>query len=59
MKKDITWEDVAIIIAIYEDGIEAGKFSRYGDSSLLQKYSKNILKQFYKLKEINEKHISQ
>lgn len=58
MEKNITWEDVAIIIAIYEDGIEAGKFNRYGDSSLIPKYSKSVLKQFYKLKN-NEKHISQ
>lgn len=50
----LTWKDVAILITIYEQEVEAGNISRYEDEGApsLQEASEIILKRF---KEIRKK----
>ena len=42
----LTWEDVAILITIYEAGIENGDYRRYNDAYWMKKYSQDILRRF-------------
>lgn len=53
-KKDpsLTWEDVAILITIYEQEVEAGIISRYEDEGVpsLQEASEIILRRFNEIR---------
>lgn len=48
LKEKLTWEDVAVLITIYEQEVEAGNISRYEDEGApaLQEASEIILRQF-------------
>ena len=53
--KELTWKDIATIITIYEEGIEKGNISKYGDTSNLQKYSEYVLSNFLEIKDNMER----
>lgn len=42
----LTWEDVAILITIYEAGIDNGDYRRYNDAEWMKEYSQDILRKF-------------
>jgi len=46
IKEKLTWQDVAILITIYEAGIENGDYRRYNDAYWMKKYSQDILRRF-------------
>jgi len=46
------WQDIATIITIWEEGLKTDEFTNIGESGLLEKQSKEILKKYKKLKEI-------
>lgn len=47
-EKDIalTWEDVAILVTIYEQGVDNGDYRRYNESEWMKEYSQDILRKF-------------
>ena len=48
---NLTWQTIAKIITIYEQEVDAGSISRYGDAKDIQPYCEKILgryKQLYK-----------
>lgn len=47
----LTWEDVAILITIYEAGIENGDYRRYNDAEWTKEYSQDILRRFNEIKQ--------
>lgn len=47
----LTWEDVAILITIYEAGIDNGDYRRYNDAEWMKEYSQDILRRFNQWKE--------
>lgn len=50
VKQDTTlsWQDVAMIITIYEEAINSGEIRRYNDAGFMKEYSQYILKCFNK-----------
>lgn len=42
----LTWQDVSIIITIYEAGIDSGDYRRYNDAEWMKEYSQDILRKF-------------
>ena len=51
-KKDnaLTWEDVSILITIYEAGIDNGDYRRYNDAEWMKEYSQDILRRFNEIR---------
>lgn len=51
-KKDIalTWQDVAILITIYEHGVDNGDYRRYNDAEWMKEYSQDILRRFNEIR---------
>lgn len=47
----LTWEDVAILITIYEQGIDNGNYRRYNDAEWMKEYSQDILRRFNEIKQ--------
>lgn len=47
----LTWEDVAILITIYEQGIDNGDYCRYNDAERMKEYSQDILRKFNEIKQ--------
>ena len=50
LKEKLTWEDVAILITIYEQGVDNGDYRRYNDADWMKKYSQDILQKFNKIR---------
>ena len=52
-EKDIalTWEDIAKIITIYEEGIDNGDYRRYNEAEWMKEYSQDILRKFNEMKD--------
>lgn len=54
LKEKLTWQDVAIILTIYVEGVENGKYKQYADpkrlKELLKEYSEDVLREFVKIK---------
>ena len=53
LKKDdlaLTWEDVTILITIYEAGIDNGDYRRYNDAEWMKEYSQDILRKFNEIR---------
>jgi len=48
MEKELTWQEIAMILAIYEHCIESGIISRYGDAQDVQAASEEILRRFHR-----------
>ena len=46
----LTWEDVAILITIYEAGIENGDYRRYNEAEWMKEYSQDILRKFNEIR---------
>ena len=42
----LTWEDVAILITIYEQGVDNGEYRWYNDAEWMKEYSQDILRRF-------------
>lgn len=42
----LTWQDVSILITIYEVGIDNGDYRRYNDAEWMKEYSQDILRKF-------------
>lgn len=42
----LTWEDVAILITIYEQGVDNGDYRRHNDAEWMKEYSQDILRKF-------------
>ena len=49
LKPELTWQDIAKILSIYELEISSGNISRYGDASDLKPISERILVRFNEL----------
>lgn len=51
-KKDLalTWEDVSILITIYEAGIDNGDYRRYNEAEWIKEYSQDILRRFNEIR---------
>lgn len=47
---ELTWKDVAILITIYEAGIENGDYRRYNDAEWMKEYSQDILRRFNEIR---------
>ena len=54
MKKEnlehLTWEDVAILITIYEQGVDNGDYRRYNEAEWMKEYSQDILRRFNEIR---------
>ena len=46
----LTWEDVAIIITLYEQGIDNGDYQRYNEAEWMKEYSQDILRKFNEIR---------
>lgn len=46
----LKWQDVATIVSLWEDGLKNGRYTNIGDSELMEKQSRSILKQYKTLK---------
>lgn len=46
----LTWEDVAILITIYEQGIDNGDYQRYNEAEWMKEYSQDILRRFNEIR---------
>lgn len=46
----LTWEDVAILITIYEQGIDNGDYQRYKEAEWMKEYSQDILRRFNEIR---------
>ena len=46
----LTWEDVAILITIYEQGVDNGDYRRYNEAEWMKEYSQDILRRFNKIR---------
>lgn len=46
----LTWEDVAILITIYEQGVDNGDYRRYNEAEWMKEYSQNILRRFNEIR---------
>ena len=49
-KNELTWQDIAKILTIYELEISSGNISRYGDASDVKPTSERILNKFNETK---------
>ena len=51
-EKDValTWEDVAILITIYEQGVDNGDYRRYNEAEWMKEYSQDILRRFNEIR---------
>ncbi len=43
------WQEIALILTIYEESVSSGQISRYGDSSQIKSISEYVLDKFNKL----------
>ena len=50
LKEKLTWEDVAIIITIYEQGVDNGDYRRYNEAEWMKEYSQDILRRFNEIR---------
>lgn len=52
VKQDLalTWEDVAILITIYEHGVDNGDYRRYNEAEWMKEYSQDILRRFNEIR---------
>ena len=50
IKGNISWEDIAKIITIYEQGVDNGDYRRYNDAEWMKEYSQDILRKFNKIR---------
>lgn len=50
LKEKLTWEDVAILITIYEQGVDNGDYRRYNDAEWMKEYSQDILRRFNEIR---------
>lgn len=46
----LTWEDVAILITIYEHGVDNGDYRRYNEAEWMKEYSQDILRKFNEIR---------
>ena len=46
----LTWEDVAILITIYEQGVDNGDYRRYNEAEWMKEYSQDILRRFNEIR---------
>lgn len=46
----LTWEDVSILITIYEAGIENGDYRRHNEAEWMKEYSQDILRKFNEIR---------
>ena len=46
----LTWEDVAILITIYEQGVDNGDYRRYNEVEWMKEYSQDILRRFNEIR---------
>ena len=46
----LTWQDVATLITIYEQGIDSGDYRRYNEAEWMKEYSQDILEKFNAIK---------
>lgn len=46
----LTWQDVSILITIYEAGIDNGDYRRYNDAEWMKEYSQDILRKFNEIR---------
>ena len=46
----LTWEDVAILITIYEQGVDNGDYRRYNEAEWMKEYSQDILRKFNEIR---------
>ena len=46
----LTWEDVAILITIYEQGVDNGEYRRYNEAEWMKEYSQDILRRFNEIR---------
>lgn len=42
----LTWQDMAILITIYEQGVDNGDYRRYNEAEWMKEYSQDILRRF-------------
>lgn len=47
----LTWQDVAILITIYEQGVDNGDYRRYNEAEWMKEYSQDILRRFIEKRE--------
>ena len=50
LKEKLTWEDVAILITIYEQGVDNGDYRRYNEAEWMKEYSQDILRRFNEIR---------
>lgn len=46
----LTWQDVSILVTIYEVGIDNGDYRRYNDAEWMKEYSQDILRKFNEMR---------
>jgi len=46
----LSLDDVAIILTIYEQGIDNGDYRRYNETELMKEYSQDILRRFNEIR---------
>ena len=46
----LTWQDVSILITIYEQGADNGDYRRYNDAEWMKEYSQDILRKFNEIR---------
>ncbi len=46
----LTWEDIAVILTIYEQGVDNGDYRRYNETECIKTYSQDILRVFNKIR---------
>lgn len=46
----LTWQDVAILITIYEQGVDNGDYRRYNEAEWMKEYSQDILRRFNEIR---------
>lgn len=46
----LTWQDVAILITIYEQGVDNGDYRRYNEAEWMKEYSQDILRRFIEIR---------
>lgn len=46
----LTWEDVAILITIYEQGVDNCDYRRYNEAERMKEYSQDILRRFNEIR---------
>lgn len=46
----LTWQDVSILITIYEAGVDNGDYRRYNYAERMKEYSQDILRRFNEIR---------